>query len=843
DPAYAANGMLYYNGGTNKLRLYNGSWNDLATGGASGWTDDGAIVKLADQNDNAVVQSTLTVQGNAFSVGGSTFVVTGGSASVSGNMNLASDSGRLRFGSSGDVALGRDAADTLALARGVNPQEMRVYRTTDGTDSEFLKTGWNPAGIFQFTTGKTGAGSRDALYLSAGGTYPYEGLTVGTDGTFQFTGGPGATAVYIKAGLAGGGVALGLARLDGSMIGSILGDDAGTTEIRSQGLYNAFFGRTADALYRPLVIQEASTDAAAYYSRLKMGFGLSTDYFDIQAYQTSGEGTAATLALNPSGGNVGVGTTAPTHKLDVNGGAVVRSSITLAGISSTPNSVAGQGAIYFDTEDAKFKVSENAGGYQDLVAAAGTYVAKAGDSMTGQLTVRGASVEVSSITTFGAVGIGGVGLSGGTLVVKSTSTDPTNPVVNIQANNATEIMRVQQDGKVGVGTTNPSATLEVATGGTGLLIKNTADVVPFKIQEDHTAVVGYNFLEGYRFGEGSPIFAITRNGAGLFGGYTFGSNSGYAIYSSADMPFLAGSEGEVKFYGSKSGDATIPPASAIKSVMLLGNTSIAGGSANGTFLGSNPPSFSGNFVDFQVGGNRRFAVKSDGSVGIGAANPAQKVHMSSGTLLIDGDAAEAFKVGVSTFIINSEGRVGIGTTGPGEKLEVKGAVVQTASDSSIYQAKSYVEHRNLGTTAGDTTNIGTLHFPNGAGLIELDYTGQGAGYSIAAKYVLPVQYANIEQGFNGVWLLAQPVSFTGVYQIEDVNLDIRISAEDVDLRLRRVSGITDATHTMRVTAVGNTFTFTPDSGTGSGAAAPSTVFGAAVLTQRTGRVGIATTSP
>lgn len=90
-----------------------------------------------------------------------------------------------------------------------------------------------------------------------------------------------------------------------------------------------------------------------------------------------------------------------------------------------------------------------------------TKVLKAGDTMTGQLTLRGASVGVSSITTLGAVGVGLIGGSNGTLVVQSTSTTAANPVIAARNNAGTELLRVQQDGNVGIGTTVPGYKLDV----------------------------------------------------------------------------------------------------------------------------------------------------------------------------------------------------------------------------------------------------------------------------------------------------------------------------------------------------------------------------------------------
>lgn len=71
-------------------------------------------------------------------------------------------------------------------------------------------------------------------------------------------------------------------------------------------------------------------------------------------------------------------------------------------------------------------------------------------------------VNNSSMTVTGAIGIGATGLSAGTLVVRSTSTTALNPVINVQNNTGTELLRVQQDGNVGIGLSAPGTQLDVA---------------------------------------------------------------------------------------------------------------------------------------------------------------------------------------------------------------------------------------------------------------------------------------------------------------------------------------------------------------------------------------------
>jgi hypothetical protein len=80
---------------------------------------------------------------------------------------------------------------------------------------------------------------------------------------------------------------------------------------------------------------------------------------------------------------------------------------------------------------------------------------------------------------------------------------------------------------------------------------------------------------------------------------------------------------------------------------------------------------------FSVGGSTFVIVGS--SVGIGTLSPASKLHMSSGTLTIDGSAP---------YSIVANGMVGIGTSGPTESLQVVGGNIRT--NNSIYAQWNYL---------------------------------------------------------------------------------------------------------------------------------------------------------
>src|SRR5690606_21642551 len=72
-----------------------------------------------------------------------------------------------------------------------------------------------------------------------------------------------------------------------------------------------------------------------------------------------------------------------------------------------------------------------------------------------------------------------------------------------------------------------------------------------------------------------------------------------------------------------------PATSATASLLQLGGT-IAGGSANGTFIGINPAAFTGNFADFQVGGSSVFTLTAAGN--LTAAGTLNGLTVSSGTV-------------------------------------------------------------------------------------------------------------------------------------------------------------------------------------------------------------------
>lgn len=71
-------------------------------------------------------------------------------------------------------------------------------------------------------------------------------------------------------------------------------------------------------------------------------------------------------------------------------------------------------------------------------------------------------------------------------------------------------------------------------------------------------------------------------------------------------------------------------------------------------------------------------------VGIGTSKPQTRIHMSSGTLLIDGNGSPAFQVGISSFIITRPGKVVMGNPGINASINIQ---QPTNSDYALYFAQ------------------------------------------------------------------------------------------------------------------------------------------------------------
>ena len=166
-------------------------------------------------------------------------------------------------------------------------------------------------------------------------------------------------------------------------------------------------------------------------------------------------------------GNMGIGTNAPSSKLDVSG------ALTMRGMAAPSLSGAGQGRIYFDSVANKFKVSENGGAYVDLLGA-------------------GTSGFVNDGNSFGAA-----------------ATIGTNDsyALNFETNNTTR-MTIDNTGNVGIGTSTPGSALDVK--GTLRLSGSTSGYVGFA-----PAAAAGSTTYTLPAADGTASQVLTTNGSGV----------------------------------------------------------------------------------------------------------------------------------------------------------------------------------------------------------------------------------------------------------------------------------------------------------------------------------------
>jgi hypothetical protein len=443
DPAGSA-GALYYNSTNNRLRLHIGSgFVDIATGTLGAGLDD-KVAKAGDGMTGPLTMlgnSTVTVKGDAFSVGGST---------------LAVRNGRLGIGTADPLALLTlsAAGPRLLMTDASGGADAKNFDLFSGGAGLYLRTvddaGTALHNVMKFQKGAAGVHDYTALFsrnverarldpsgqFGVGTQTPAARLHVSSESAVAAD-----TVLLVSSGAAAGQELVAVMGDGRTGIGTTAPDGflhvrGGNTNIVVSSM-TAGAGQAAAQV--PVLtftgangIGQPSWDGNTRFTYNASGFAISHN--GGGAGQASGPrglglGTAGREGdlFISSGGAVGVGTTLPYYLLHVSSGAGEPGDL-LAVSTGTSDvfRVNGQGEVrankYYGDGSALTGVSDGA-----------DKVAKAGDGMTGPLTMLGNS----TITVLGdAFSVGG-----STLVVSN--------------------------GWVGIGTPSPAAALDVKGSGAG----------------------------------------------------------------------------------------------------------------------------------------------------------------------------------------------------------------------------------------------------------------------------------------------------------------------------------------------------------------------------------------
>jgi hypothetical protein len=421
------------------------------------------------------------------------------------------------------------------------------------------------------------------------------------------------------------------------------------------------------------------------------------------------------LVIDYSSGNVGIGNTAPTSKLTVNGGDMVVSSAGAATttISSATSTFAG--GLIVDTNSLYVMADTNRVGIGTSAPAAPLHVVGVGgngilvdnggwvDAYTGVYTTQVNANRGSS--TFN------LGLYSGS-------------AANVILGPSTEAMRIASTSNVGIGNTNPTSKLTVNGGNMVVSTNGTATT---------TISSGVSYLAGG---------VVSQASSTIVGNLSVGTSS---------TPTL--------FVDSGNGRVGIGTTSPTEILSLYGdnkfflsqrtnNTSYFGtkfktGAVDDFFFGLRETGDS-NFHLYSYGASADAitVLRSNGNVGMGNTNPTSKLTVNGGNMVVstNGSATTTISSGVSylagglvsqasstiagnlsvgtsttpTLFANSgNGYVGIGTASPNRALEIIDVYTGGMRVARSGAADQYVEILNSGTILSSPA-IGGLNLALGS---------------------------------------------------------------------------------------------------------------------------------
>ena len=499
-------------------------------------------------------------------------------------------------------------------------------------------------------------------------------------------------------------------------------------------------------------------------------------------------------------GNVGIGTTSPGAKLDVAGSVYVRSGNQLR----LYNPVGNDWAVLNYTGTNVLNINntitlQNSGGVNSLYP----NITEATDLGTSSLKFRNGYLS-GDLTIGGNVGIGTASPSEklhvvgnvrieGDLTVNGSYTqidtdvntteqwnvtnDGTGPAVTINQTGAQDIMDVQDDGtsvfyiedggNVGLGTTNPTTTLDVR----GDIKAEGANTPTISVKDTTNNLVGriraansYVYLtadHGDTVSSSRIVFQVDGDSSayvtnGLFAAetsvqfttYGSGTETGTAAYALAVDS--SGNVIETAVQGSPTGGSGTAGKLTKWDTSSTLTDSVITESGDNLGIGVTPKTGGSTWQHIQFGGTGNIiARKSDSTVDAMFANnyyinssdtdshivtgAATRVFLNDGEIRFDtapsaaADAAAAF---TNRMFIANTGNVGIGTTSPANNLHIYNASGSTIAIDSAGGNNTGLQYKNNGSLEAAITYVPStsqMHFYRGGDVMVVGSSNVGIG--------------------------------------------------------------------------------------------------------------------
>jgi len=495
---------------------------------------------------------------------------------------------------------------------------------------------------------------------------------------------------------------------------------------------------------------EAADDARMYFraSDNSNRFTIETDLGGTTGNDLLGfrSASADNILVLKGDGNVGIGTTSPGSKLDINGVTTslgFRTAAANTNWSLISRDSAGNSPLYVQSANtsanqtiAKFNygsTTANGGSNVLTVAKDNSYflntdvgIGTASPSAGLQVALGGTAIPTAGSSTASAVfgnstsdnnyGLAIGANSNGVGYISSQRTDGAATTYNlaIQPNG----------GNVGIGTTSPTANLHIEGGTNNEVLKIEADVSPFIRWVKSGSDVGF-----LQFTSTSAYLSNMSNGSFFFRTnntdkmtITSTGNVGIGTTNPSAKLDITDNNPRIRLTSSSTGLSGEDTVGAID--FYTSDASSQGQSVNAKIEGYADDIYGKMGLRFYTGWKEnvteKMRIKSNGNVGIGTTTPGSKLEVngsidanggdgylingygwaieSSGVLtlgdwdgsdfqtrIMDENSTEVFRV--------TDGKVGIGTTSPSAKLQVAGGV-QIADD----------------TDAASVNKVGTLKY-------------------------------------------------------------------------------------------------------------------------------------